>query len=448
MCDSNTDPIGPQNQELHIPAGATATLDYSKKYQTIEGFGGGFSFGIYPYSHPRKAEIYDSLFNQARMNVIRVGNWYNPQEGIEVEETSLMVEIQQQWPQVKTMLTSWSPPPYLKSNNSVVGADETVTDTGTLLKKSDGTYMYQEYADYWLQSVQHFQASGMKIDWVSIQNEPDWPACHEGCVLEGKETPTIASYGKALDAVYASFQANLAQPIPLIGPDVAGVYEDRFSRFLNSPELDRNKLTAYCHHYYDHAGVEWMVLAGQSFSDKPIYQTEFLINENMQHGPNILTWIDHARFVHYMLTAEGVSMYLLFALTYKPASTHCCFSIDTLGGEWYEVRPAYFMLKHFSRFIRRGWQRMEAFTNDPRILISAYSDVNNDTTAVVMLNDGLEPFYVYFPLAGVLGRVFQTTDSLKFVSCAPMSDSVDILLPGRSLTTVEFRNPAAVSAFP
>jgi hypothetical protein len=106
------------------------------------------------------------------------------------------------------------------------------------------------------------------------------------------------------------------------------------------------------------------------------------------------------------------------------------------------------MLKHFSRFIRRGWQRIEAFTNDPRILISAYSDPNNDTTAVVMLNDGLDPFYVYFPLQGVSGSVYQTTDSLKYVSLAPMSDAADILLPGRSLTTVEFRNPEAAAVLP
>ena len=423
---------------------AVAVLDYSEKFQTIEGFGGGMSFHIYPYNHPRKEAMYDSIFNRAKINVIRVGNWYDPRQDTPDVEIPMMKEIQQRWPEVKTILASWSPPPYLKSNNSLAGFDG-ISDTGTLRKKPDSTYMYKEYADYWLKSARHFTDSGMKVDWISIQNEPDWPAGHEGCVLEGRETPTIASYGKAHTAVYNLLKDSLDTMIPMIGPDVAGIYLDRVTRFITSPETNLSEMTAYCHHLYDHPGVDWFVETRAHVTGKPIYQTEFLINEGKQHGDKILTWLDHAWFIHQSLAVEGVSMYCLFALAYKPASTHCFFSMDTLGGDWYETRNAYYMFKQFSANIRRGWKRILAECDDQWILTSAYCDADNDSTALIFINQSTSAKSVYIEFAGKRADVIQTSDIRKYAYTDSHYNRGNILLDPLSVTTVNLHNDSTVT---
>ncbi|MCW8966353.1 MAG: hypothetical protein OQK82_06680 [Candidatus Pacearchaeota archaeon] len=423
---------------LHVTYvdGATANLNYENKFQTIEGFGGGFSFRKYPWFHPKKEELYDSIFNAARINIVRIGNYYY-QETTENRqiETPMMLEIQHRWPEVKTILTSWTPPPFLKSNNSVVGGNEH-NDTGTISKNGDGLYMYDEYAYYWMKAVQYFSSNGMKIDWVSIQNEPDCAAWYEGCVLEPYETPTAASYGKALDAVFTTFREFLPNPPPLIGPDVVGIYDNQYTRYLNSTDVNRNQLVAYSHHLYNYSGPEWMALPPQQFPDKPIYQTEFLINE----GEAGRTWFDHAVFIHNSLVVENVSMYCIFALTYKPASTHCFFSLDTTGSDWYETRPTYYMFKHFSRSIRRGWRRCEITVDDPALLVSAFCNTYNDSTAIVILNTSTSRNTVTVNVPGKKGEYFQTGKTDNYVFKGTVQDKVIIEGEGRSITTIELHN--------
>jgi len=423
---------------LYVKYGETSTanLNYECKFQTIEGFGGGFSFRKYPCFHPKKEELYDSIFNVARINIVRIGNYYYQEttENRQVE-TPMMLEIQRRWPDVKTILTSWTPPPFLKSNNSVAGGNE-LNEIGTLKKNDDGLYMYDEYAYYWLKAVQYFSGNGMKIDWVSIQNEPDCAAWYEGCVLEPYESAIAASYGKALNAVYTTFNHYLTAPPPLIGPDVEGVYGEILSRHLNSTDLNRNQLVAYCHHLYHYSGPEWMALPPQQYPDKPIYQTEFLINE----GENGRTWFDHAVFIHNSLAVENVSMYCIFALTYNPASTHCFFSMDTTGGDWYEARPTYYMFKHFSRSIRRGWRRCEITVDDPALLVSAYCNDYNDSTAIVILNTGTSPNSLNLSFTGKLGDYYQTSSTDKYAHKGRVHDNATIECDARSITTIELHN--------
>ena len=83
------------------------------------------------------------------------------------------------------MFTSWSPPPYLKSNNLVSGRADG-TDKGlanvTLKKGANGQYLYREFADWWLSSLQNFRAlSGAYPDYIALQNELDWPVTYDGC---------------------------------------------------------------------------------------------------------------------------------------------------------------------------------------------------------------------------------------------------------------------------
>jgi O-glycosyl hydrolase len=237
---------------------ATGTLSTGSTHQTIEGFGGGLMFGVFPSNGPEamKDEIYDSLFCKADFNVVRIGNFYDPDQELAAQENDtvdfyvgevpMMLEIQKRWPDIKAFMASWSPPPSIKSNNSIEGKDTTTGEKATL-KQSDGSYMYSEYADYWYKLLEFFTDTGITIDWFSIQNEPDWPADWDGCLLLPTESSSAASYGKALDAVY-----DRCQPlnIPMIGPDmtgISGIDGNSLQDYMNS--LNQDKLHAICHHF-------------------------------------------------------------------------------------------------------------------------------------------------------------------------------------------------------
>jgi len=64
----------------HPAAPLSIDMSFNTKviHQTIEGFGGGFMFGVWPYGHHDKQELYDSIFNEAGCAIVRIGNVYDP----------------------------------------------------------------------------------------------------------------------------------------------------------------------------------------------------------------------------------------------------------------------------------------------------------------------------------------------------------------------------------
>ena len=62
------------------------------------------------------------------------------------------------------MISSWTPPNYLKNNGSPIG--------GTLARHSDGSYKYDEFAEWWASSLVAYEQLGITATYISIQNEP------------------------------------------------------------------------------------------------------------------------------------------------------------------------------------------------------------------------------------------------------------------------------------
>ena len=63
--------IAPRSQ------GATAALDVSKTYQTIEGWGGATAFYAgWIKDHPYKQEIYTNAFAGLNLSMLRLGDWF------------------------------------------------------------------------------------------------------------------------------------------------------------------------------------------------------------------------------------------------------------------------------------------------------------------------------------------------------------------------------------
>jgi glucosylceramidase len=91
----------------------------------------------------------------------------------------LTKEAEELNPNLKLMMTPWSAPAWMKSNDSF-------TDQGYL----ESQY-YAAYAQYFVRTIEAYQAQGVHVDYVSPSNEPD--------CCSGANYPTMAWTGSGLD---------------------------------------------------------------------------------------------------------------------------------------------------------------------------------------------------------------------------------------------------------
>ena len=160
-------------------------------FQTIEGFGysltGGSAQVINTLNPAKKAELLQELFgtNSTSIGVsylrVSIGSSdldastfsYNDlgagqtdltlaNFNLAPDMTNLVPLIKQILlinPNIKIMGSPWSPPTWMKSNNSTIG--------GSLQ-----TQYYQTYANYFVKYIQKMQQEGITINAITIQNEP------------------------------------------------------------------------------------------------------------------------------------------------------------------------------------------------------------------------------------------------------------------------------------
>jgi glucosylceramidase len=74
-------------------------------------------------------------------------------------------------PDIKIMLTPWSPPGWMKTNGSMLGVDPATKQPATLRPE-----FYQAYANYLVKTIQGYQAAHVPVYALSVQNEPLYPA--------------------------------------------------------------------------------------------------------------------------------------------------------------------------------------------------------------------------------------------------------------------------------
>jgi glucosylceramidase len=92
-------------------------------------------------------------------------------------------------PEIKIMLTPWSPPGWMKSSGSMLGFDPKTRQPATLLLS-----FYQAYANYLVKTIQGYQAAGVPVYAISVQNEPLYAApTYSGMYMSAVEQAAFIS---------------------------------------------------------------------------------------------------------------------------------------------------------------------------------------------------------------------------------------------------------------
>jgi glucuronoarabinoxylan endo-1,4-beta-xylanase len=419
-----------------VEPNATGKIDVNTRHQRIEGFGASGAYYTMEFvNHKKKAELYKLLFQELRLDIFRIRNAYD----IEPKSFSETVEIVKGAKaalaqNLKIMMSSWSPPASLKSDANLIG--------GTLAKK-DGKYVYTEFAQWWADGLAAYAKEGVKADYISIQNEPDYLAKWASCRFEPTETPEMAGYDAAFEVVWNKLNTKMGSDMPkMLVPEAYGIISTK--KYIDN--LDNlSHVYGYAHHLYDCTGsttgcgtepdkyLADMNNFKSKVGDKPIFQTEYQHKE-----PN--TWtqaMNTAILMHNSLAVEGVAGYLYWDLFWGPGTVSLVSLDDPCS---YTIKPAYYAFKQYSAFIDSGWQRVDATTDNSGLRISAYISPDNkklnaviiNTTAGtdITLNFSLKDFSIS------KGEIYRSSQAEKCLYVGSYKGNSPLKLPANSITTL------------
>ena len=133
---------------LRISYGASGQIDVNTRYQTLEGFGAaGAWYEGWLTDHPQRETLYNLLFDQLGLDIYRVRNTYDYDSDYMSRTQTIVTEALQRNPNLKILISSWSPPSYLKSNGDTVGGGNAT------LAKVGHYFVYSDFADWWADSI-------------------------------------------------------------------------------------------------------------------------------------------------------------------------------------------------------------------------------------------------------------------------------------------------------
>ena len=434
------------HKPLHAQSFDTITADPALSYQTITGFGGSLAYYEgWVTAHPSKSLIYQALFGELGLDILRVRNAHDYDPGMidRVAEFVQAAETVRGKP-ISLLSTSWGPPAYLKSNNSRSnGGTLKYTVTGGKVE-----FDYAGFAHWWNASLDAYNDRGIFPDYISIQNEPDWTASYESCRLNPTATvnfnDTIAGYDKALAVVYDTVHTRTVVPA-IIGPETIGIGYNAVENYGNMMDLSR--ITVIAHHLY-HGVDENNPYASTNFKKVGDYHPEI---PHFQSEYSRGDWWSVAGMLYMSLAVENVTAYLYWDLAWDGGG------LISLQFPWDRSRwtnpygftrtKEFYAFKHYSAFIHPGWKRIDASASGQNAAVSAFISPGEDSATMVVINRSTDGDLIFKPLISGYSidsaKVYLTSST---ANCQFMGDKKDALvsLPPKSIATVSMRvSPAS-----
>lgn len=386
----------------------TVVVDATQQYQTVEGFGAAFTdSAAYLLEDVANASALTSTLSDLfTRNGAGIGLSFmrNPMGASDIARTvysfddqpsgstdpalggfsiqhdqsyilPLIVAAKQLNPQMKIMANPWSPPAWMKSTGTMNG--------GSLLASD-----YTAFANYFVKYIQAYQAAGVPIDYISLQNEPlynttSYPSMSMDAptqltVLRDYVLPALTSAGLSTKVlVYdhnwdtPSFpETVLSDPTILASSQVAGVAWHGYGGAPGAQQIVQNEFPTKGTWMTEHSGGTWV--SDQFASDfleitqvmrnaaKAYVKWSLALDENL--GPN--------------LTQEGLG-----------GGCNTCTPIVTVNSKTGAVTKdiEYYTLGHYSKYVLPGAVRIYS-SNTPSIATAAFLNPDGSTALVAFNN--------------------------------------------------------------
>lgn len=395
-----------KQSQAPIDSGLTITIDAETTYQQMDGFGFTLSQGsakhLLSMSDSARAALLQELFGDGekdiRINYLRLAVAasdlnefpfsYNDLEDSlatdpELENFSLsydtldvipvLKQILEINPDLKLMASPWSPPKWMKDNKDTRG--------GSLLEEFEPVY-----AQYLVKYIQEIEKLGIRIDALTIQNEPLHPGNNPSLLMLPEQQARFIGrhLGPAFQAAGIStkiliYDHNADRPdYPIT------VLRDS----LANPFIDGSAF-----HLYG-GQIEALSEVHQAFPDKNIYFTEQWVGApgNLEGD---IPW--HVKNLLIGAPRNWAKTVLEWNLSSNPQLTPhtdrggCdrCLGAVTIDGDEVTRNPAYYVIAHASKFVDAGAIRIDS--NELESL-SNVAFLNPDGKKVLIaLNDSANP---------------------------------------------------------
>ncbi|MGE5313203.1 MAG: glycoside hydrolase family 30 protein [Acidobacteriota bacterium] len=272
-------------------------------------------------------------------------------------------------PTIKILGSPWSAPVWMKTNKNSVG--------GSLLPQ-----YYAAYAKYFVKYIQEMKKEGIRIDAITVQNEPLHGGNNPSMVMQASEQ---ASFIK--NNLGPAFAAN-AIDTKIIIYDHNADRTDYPITVMNDPGA-KKYIDGSAFHLYG-GSINDLAKVQAAHPDRNLYFTEQWIG-----GPgnfsNDLGW--HIKNLFIGGTMNGCKTVLEWNLASDPGySIHTdggcteCLGAVTLAGDAVIRNSAYYILAHAAKFIRPNAVRIGSTM--PGTLLNVVFKNADGRKAALVLNDG------------------------------------------------------------
>ncbi|MEQ9307815.1 MAG: glycoside hydrolase family 30 beta sandwich domain-containing protein [Balneolaceae bacterium] len=375
-------------------------VDSKITYQEIDGYGfsltGGSALHINNMNNSEKASLIRELFGQGDGDIgisylrVSIGAsdldaapfTYNDlpagQTDINLDNFSLapdrihlipvLKQILEVNPEIKILGSPWSAPSWMKTNNSPIG--------GSLKPE-----YYEVYANYFVKYIKGMEAEGIKIDAITIQNEPQHDGNNPSMVMSSNEQKEFIKnhLGPAFET------ANINTKIIIW--DHNADRPDFPINILNDPEA-KQYVDGSAFHFYA-GNISALSEVHEAHPDKNIYFTEQWIGAPGNFSGD-LAW--HTRNLIVGATRNWSRNVLQWNLAsdqnlepHTEGGCDQCLGGLTIEGDSVTRNPGYYIIAHASKFVRPGSVRISS--NEVSGLPNVAFKTPEDNIVVIILND-------------------------------------------------------------
>ena len=357
------------------------------QYQEIKGFGGAFTqasaHNYYAMNETNRAKILAAYFSVEGLNYsvgrthigscdFSFGNHnyaaeFDPQLAnfsIDCDRDLLLPFIKEclnyRAQKMTLMASPWSPPAWMKTNNHLL--------QGGKLKPE----FYASYADYFIKYLEAYQAEGITIDLISVQNEPKAVQKWESCIYTAEDEKIFIR-----DYLYpALLKAGLSSAKIVIWDHNKERAFERAAHILADP---RANLAVYGIgvHWYSGDHFDNLRLCKEFFPDKELIFTEGCVELSLGAPTNAggneqvvvsqSPWEFGEKYAYDMIgnINAGLSTYIDWNLLLddKGGPNHVgnfCSApiICDAANQKIIFQPSYYFIGHFSKFVPVGSRRI------------------------------------------------------------------------------------------
>ena len=356
----------------------TIVVDDSKTYQTIDGFGftltGGSAMHIIRMAPAARAALLRELFATDGTNIgtsylrLSIGasdlnervfsyNDLPPGEADpEMKKFNLgpdhadvipvLKEILAINPAIKLMGSPWSAPTWMKTTNDTRGAS---------LKPE----FHDAYAKYLVKYIQTMKAEGIRIDAITVQNEPLHPGNNPSMFMSAEQQATFIqrSLGPAfaaakLDTKIIIYDHNCDRPdypLAILNDPEAAKYVDGSAFHLYGGKIEALSTVHDAHPdkkiYFTE---QWVGAPGNLRKELIFHVRELIIGATRNWSRTVLEWNLAANSRWEPHTDRG--------------GCDRCLGAVTIEGNTVTRNPAYYIIAHAAKFVRPGSVRIASNT--------------------------------------------------------------------------------------